>query len=340
MYRIFYGNTLIGATELSELAYTNATLDQQINTADRLVFTLLHQNPHINSLAVRGGIVRVEDNKKTIFIGDIVQKEYDFQNNVTVTCQGCLAWLKDGVAVHHNKYATAAAYFADVLDNYNAIASAERKLYFGVSDMAAEVNINHSNSVRTAAYLISHLISDYAGGYIIPRYEGAKVYLDYVSSGRPCNQNIEFAVNLLDLTRSVDGTGIVTRVYPWTKDGLLLDAPYYVADSALEAAHGVIAIDFQSSTAISKGELHTEAEEYLNGLQTGAVNSVDAMALDRSLIDKSIDGLEVCSLVPVISQPHGVDMSLMCISKSISLNNPANTVVNLGRAAVGITDMR
>lgn len=336
MYDIFYGDNVIGSLAAEELIYFNGSLKQRVNEADTLIFSLTSNNPYLKVIEFRSGLVSVQQNGKTIFVGDIVDMVEDMYKCVTITCHGCLTWLKDAQIVHYSKSTSAAKYLSDVLSKYNSICLPKRKINMGYCDIIDSVSHDHSDRIRSASYLVNELIEE-CGGYLVFRYSGQNIYLDWLSDAPMCNQNID-SQNLIDLSKHIDGTNIVTRIYPWGKDGLTMAAPYYVADDLLEALYGVISVNEKFDDAETAAELKAEAKAMLNQ-QRALLSTIKMTAIDLSLQDKHYDSLEVAYQVQAISQPHGIEEMMIVQEKDINLNSPANSTITFGASEVSLTNI-
>lgn len=333
MYEIYYDEQIIGSLAADELVYFNGSLQQRTNEADTLSFSLTSNNPYLKNLGIRSGVVSLRKNRETVFAGDIVETVEDFYNCVTVTCHGCLTWFKDVQIVHYKKTASASDYLSDILSKYNAACSPQRKINMGYCDISKSVSHDHSDSIRSASYLLNEILEE-CGGYLVFRYDGQTVYLDWLAEGRDCNQNID-SQNLIDLSKHIDGTNIVTRIYPWGKDGLTMAAPYYVADELLEMYYGIISIDkkYEVETA---AELKAKAEAEL-AQQKAVQSTITLTAVDLSIQNRSLDSFEIAGKVPAISKPHGIEETMVVQEKDLDLNNPANSKVTFGVLAVPLS---
>lgn len=333
MYEIYYDEQIIGSLAADELVYFNGSLQQRTNEADTLSFSLTSNNPYLKNLGIRSGVVSLRKNRETVFAGDIVETVEDFYNCVTVTCHGCLTWFKDVQIVHYKKNASASDYLSDILSKYNAACSPQRKINMGYCDISKSVSHDHSDSIRSASYLLNEILEE-CGGYLVFRYDGQTVYLDWIAEGRDCNQNID-SQNLIDLSKHIDGTNIVTRIYPWGKDGLTMAAPYYVADELLEMYYGIISIDkkYEVETA---AELKAKAEAEL-AQQKAVQSTITLTAVDLSIQNRSLDSFEIAGKVPAISKPHGIEETMVVQEKDLDLNNPANSKVTFGVLAVPLS---
>lgn len=336
MYEIYYNEQMIGSLAADELAYFNGSLKQRVNEADELSFSLASSNPYLKDIGIRSGIISLQKLGKTVFVGDAVEAAEDFYNCVTITCHGCLTWLKDVQIVHYKKTASASDYLSDILTKYNAACSPQRKINMGYCDVSKTISHDHSDSVRSASYLVNEALED-GEGYLVFSYDGRTVYLNWFTEGQGCNQNID-SQNLIDLSKHIDGTSIVTRIYPWGSNGLIMASPHYVADEMLELQYGIIGIDKQYDVETA-AELKAKAEADL-AQQTAAQSTITLTAVDLSIQNRNLDAFEIAGRVSAISKPHGLEETMVVQEKEIDLNDPASGKVTFGALGVPLTALR
>ena len=89
------------------------------------------------------------------------------------------------------------------------------------------------------------------GGYIRTRRSGGTVYLDYIGDyGKAGNQNIEFGVNMIDVSESVSSDDIFTVLLPYGIIGTvptqffagLLTGPQFARAAAAVAVFTVLSV--------------------------------------------------------------------------------------------------
>ena len=342
MYTVYYDGEAISAGGNPHFAMTSAVLTQAINTADSFSFTLPATHPYRDIPQARQGIVRVDINGQTVFVGDVVEIKTAFDNSRTFECQGCLAWLND---VCHTKIytpATVADSFKRRMKIYNDNCAASRKMIEGrcTNKPAQTAQFFTDDEFITIFEYFSRLIAA-KGGILMPRYEGGNIFLDYLdSTSRVSDQQIIFGSNLLNLDDFISMESTATAIYPTGKDGLTVTSVNptgkpYIINNAMYNRYGMIATAAKFDTE-DAAELYRQAKLTLSSLAV-LNRSIKLTAFDLSLANSSVDSIEVGDSVQVISALHELDTTMVCTAKTTDLIDPANCAITLGKSFASIS---
>ena len=309
MYTVYYDGEAISAGGNPHFAMTSAVLTQAINTADSFSFTLPATHPYRDIPQARQGIVRVDINGQTVFVGDVVEIKTAFDNSRTFECQGCLAWLNDVCNTKTDTPTQTARVFA-------------------------------TDEFITIFEYFSQLIAK-KGGILMPRYEGGNIFLDYLdTTNRVSDQQIIFGSNLLNLDDFISMDSTATVIYPTGNNGLTVESvnptgKAYIINNAMYNRYGMIATAAKFDTD-DAAELYSQAKLTLSSLAV-LNRSIKLSAFDLSLANSTVDGIEVGDSVQVISAPHELDTSMVCTAKTTDLINPANCAITLGKSFASIS---
>ena len=329
MYTVYYDGEAISAGGNPHFAMTSAVLTQAINTADSFSFTLPATHPYRDIPQARQGIVRVDINGTTVFVGDVLEIKTAFDNSRTFECQGCLAWLND---VCHTKIytpATVADSFKRRMKIYNDNCAASRKMIEGrcTNKPAQTAQFFTDDEFITIFEYFSRLIAA-KGGILLPRYEGGNIFLDYLdSTSRVSDQQIIFGSNLLNLDDFILMESTATAIYPTGKP--------YIINNAMYNRYGMIATAAKFDTE-DAAELYRQAKLTLSSLAV-LNRSIKLTAFDLSLANSTVDSIEVGDSVQVISAPHELDTTMICTAKTTDLIDPANCAITLGKSFASIS---
>ncbi len=342
MYTVYYDGEAISAGGNPHFAMTSAVLTQAINTADSFSFTLPATHPYRDTPQARQGIVRVDINGTTVFVGDVVEIKTAFDNSRTFECQGCLAWLNDVCHTKTDTPATVADSFKRRMKVYNDNCAASRKMIEGrcTNKPAQTARVFTADEFITIFEYFSRLIAA-KGGILLPRYEGGSIFLDYLdSTSRASDQQIIFGSNLLNLDDFISMDIAATAIYPTGKDGLTVESVNptgkpYIINNAMYNRYGMIATAAKFDTD-DAAELYSQAKLTLSSLAV-LNRSIKLTAFDLSLTNSSVDGIEVGDSVQVISAPHELDTTMVCTAKTTDLINPANCAITLGKSSASIS---
>ena len=342
MYTVYYDGEAISAGGNSHFAMTSAVLTQAINTADSFSFTLPATHPYRDIPQARQGIVRVDINGQTVFVGDVVEIKTAFDNSRTFECQGCLAWLNDVCNTKTDTPTTVADSFKRRMKIYNDNCAASRKMIAGrcTNKPTQTARVFATDEFITIFEYFSQLIAK-KGGILMPRYEGGNIFLDYLdSTSRVSDQQIIFGSNLLNLDDFISMESTATVIYPTGNNGLTVESVNptgkpYIINNAMYNRYGMIATAAKFDTD-DASELYSQAKLTLSSLAV-LNRSIKLSAFDLSLANSTVDGIEVGDSVQVISAPHELDTSMVCTAKTTDLINPANCAITLGKSFASIS---
>ena len=342
MYTVYYDGEAISAGGNPHFAMTSAVLTQAINTADSFSFTLPATHPYRDIPQARQGIVRVDINGVTVFVGDVVEVKTSFDNSRTFECQGCLAWLNDVCNTKTDTPTTVADSFKRRMKIYNDNCAASRKMIAGrcTNKPTQTARVFATDEFITIFEYFSQLIAK-KGGILIPRYEGGNIFIDYLDTiNRVIDQHIIFGSNLLNLDDFISMDSTATVIYPTGNNGLTVESVNptgkpYIINNAMYNRYGMIAAAAKFDTD-DAAELYSQAKLTLSSLAV-LNRSIKLSAFDLSLANSTVDGIEVGDSVQVISAPHELDTSMVCTAKTTDLINPANCAITLGKSFASIS---
>lgn len=335
MYTIYYDDIAVASTGHPTFAMASAVIEQSKNSADKFVFTLPATNPERDTPQIRMGIVTVRRDNELIFKGDVISTRLKFDGSREITCQGCLAWLNDVCSTKIDTAASVAYSFGARMTRYNSLCKQTRRIEQGVCTNVPTATAKIFDSTFISIFEYFRRLIDAKGGLMLPRYEGDTVYLDYLDTkNKTSGQEIYFGKNLLDLDNYISAEATVTALYPTGKDGITIETVnptgyVFIRNDALYSRYGMIA---QNATYDSEtpAELLADAQATLNALAV-LNQTIKLSAVDLSMIDSSVDSIEIGDNVHAVSEPHGLDTTLECSGKTIDLVNPANSTITLGK---------
>lgn len=281
------------------------------------------------------------------FRGRVLYPSDTFYGQRTITCEGEMCLLRDGVSRPYLYQDTPANIFRTVINSYNSQVDAFKQFRLG------EVTVVDPNEYLRLENLTAETVLDTinkllerSGGYITftTADDGARVIHWYATMNRRSDQEIEFGENLLDFARTEANTDLVTRVHPY---GALFGSlrltieeinggKDYIQDDEAVALRGVIARAVYWDDITVRTNLLAKAREYL-AEHRYIITSLELSALDLSYMDKSIDTLSVGDLVRVISKPHGVDEDFLLSQITEDLLNPSQSTIILGKSTKSLT---
>lgn len=318
-----------------------------VNAVDSFTFTIYPDNAGYDKLKPLTTSITVTDDStgKDIFIGRVL-KCPDSMNEQglickSVTCEGRLGWLYDSVQPYvEYKMVGISTVLSSFLSKHNAQVGADKRIELGQVTVTASNNYTYTaNWDKTMNVIADKLIGKF-GGEIQLRDKDGKVYLDYLENiGHGTDTTIELAVNLKTISREVDETAVITRLYPLGAKltdsekrltiGTVNGGKDYIEDSSLIAKYGVISGPQIWDDVTLASNLLSKGKEYLKSVNRAKVQ-YQITALDLSRIDKHIEQFELGCWYRVKNSLMGIDEDLRIVGISIDLDNPQASQLTFG----------
>ena len=320
---------------------------KSINAVDSFSFTIYPNNAGYDLLKPLTTAVKVYDEStdKDIFIGRVLKcpDSMDERGLICrkVTCEGRLGWLYDSVQPYiEYKMIGISTVLSSFLSKHNAQVGADKRIELGQVTVTASNNYTYTaNWDKTMDVIADKLVGKF-GGEIQLRDKDGKVYLDYLESiGHGTDTTIELAVNLKTISREVDETSVITRLYPLGAKqtdsekrltiGTVNGGKDYIEDSALVAKYGVISGTQTWDDVTQASILKTKASAFLKNANK-AKKQYKITAVDLSTIDMNFEQFELGCWYRVVNPLMGIDEDLRIIGITINLDNPEQSELTFG----------
>lgn len=320
---------------------------KSINAVDSFSFTIYPNNAGYDLLKPLTTSVKVYDEStdKDIFIGRVLKcpDSMDERGLICrkVTCEGRLGWLYDSVQPYvEYKMVGISTVLSSFLSKHNAQVGADKRIELGQVTVTAENNYTYSvNWVSTMDAISEQLVGKF-GGEIQLRDQDGKVYIDYLEHiGHGTDTKIELAVNLKTISREVDETSVITRLYPLGAKltdsekrltiGSVNGGKDYIEDSALVAKYGVISGTQTWDDVTQASILKAKATAFLKSANK-AKKQYKITAVDLSTIDMNFEQFELGCWYRVVNPLMGIDEDLRIIGITINLDNPEQSELTFG----------
>lgn len=318
-----------------------------VNAVDSFTFTIYPDNAGYDKLKPLTTSVTVTDDStgKDIFIGRVLKcpDSMDEQGLIckSVTCEGRLGWLYDSVQPYvEYKMVGISTVLSSFLSKHNAQVGADKRIELGQVTVTANNNYTYTaNWDKTMDVIADKLIGKF-GGEIQLRDKDGKVYIDYLEHiGHGTDTTIELAVNLKTISREVDETAVITRLYPLGTKltdsekrltiGSVNGGKDYIEDSALVAKYGVISGTQTWDDVTQASILKTKATAYLKSANK-AKKQYKITAVDLSTIDMNFEQFELACWYRVVNPLMEIDEDLRIIGITINLDNPEQSELTFG----------
>lgn len=318
-----------------------------VNAVDSFTFTIYPDNAGYDKLKPLTTSITVTDDStgKDIFIGRVLKcpDSMDERGLICrkVTCEGRLGWLYDSVQPYiEYKMVGISTVLSSFLSKHNAQVGADKRIEPGQVTVTASNNYTYTaNWDKTMDVIADKLIGKF-GGEIQLRDKDGKVYLDYLENiGHGTDTTIELAVNLKTISREVDETAVITRLYPLGAKltdsekrltiGSVNGGKDYIEDSSLVAKYGIISGTQIWDDVTLASNLLSKGKEYLKSVNRAKVQ-YQITALDLSRIDKRFEQFELGCWYRVKNSLMGIDEDLRIVGISIDLDNPEQSELTFG----------
>lgn len=338
-------NTIIHSDGTDRIS--GGKIAKAINAVDSFSFTIYPNNAGYDLLKPLTTAVKVYDEStdKDIFIGRVLKcpDSMDERGLICrkVTCEGRLGWLYDSVQPYvEYKMVGISTVLSSFLSKHNSQVGADKRIELGQVTVTASNNYTYTaNWGKTMDVIADKLIGKF-GGEIQLRDKDGKVYLDYLENiGHGTDTTIELAVNLKTISREVDETAVITRLYPLGAKltdsekrltiGTVNGGKDYIEDSSLIAKYGVISGTQIWDDVTLASNLLSKGKEYLKSVNRAKVQ-YQITALDLSRIDKRFEQFELGCWYRVKNSIMDIDEDLRIVGISIDLDNPQASQLTFG----------
>ncbi len=318
-----------------------------VNAVDSFTFTIYPDNAGYNKLKPLTTSITVTDDStgKDVFIGRVLKcpDSMDEQGLIckSVTCEGRLGWLYDSVQPYAEyKVVGISTVLASFISKHNTQVGDDKHISVGQVTVTGENNYTYSvNWVSTMDAISEQLVGKF-GGEIQLRDQDGKVYIDYLEHiGHGTDTKIELAVNLKTISREIDETSVITRLYPLGAKqtdsekrltiGSVNGGKDYIEDSALVAKYGVISGTQTWDDVTQASILKTKAIAFLKSANK-AKKQYKITAVDLSTIDMNFEQFELGCWYRVVNPLMGIDEDLRIIGITINLDNPEQSELTFG----------
>lgn len=377
MYTITVDDKDLYIPDSEDYQVSSATISINTDSVAYLDMDIPCTNKGLKEIKQQASIVRVYDNdvlRYKMFVDNI---DYDFDNTAKVSCTSVLAYLKDSLVRPYSTVDTEEGitapssvngYFSWLIEQHNKnIRDTKKYFYVGINQGAMMDRNNHiyraSTEVPTTSDEIKNKILDTYGAYISLTFNGDLNVINLYADVHDSNEQvIDFGVNLLDLTKSVNTESSYTAVRPtgavpktennstslpitissipdgvskWSSDVYKKGDVVYSISGVRE--YGYKECEYSNTDITDVENLYRASVVYLNKLVNPYL-TIDVKAVDLSLLymDK-YSPMEVGQAVRVRSEPHGVDEYLRISEISIDLLDPSNDSYTLGESYDSLT---
>lgn len=321
------------------------TVKTELNSVDSAEIELPVTNNRALALLHRNAIVRLYDDSRVVFEGDVADVTQAVYGNTKIQLDGALGWMrcicKAPFSIGSSSANRAVEDFLNaIISQYNSsIGDTARLLELGTVTVSGNVEMDHSEEYTQTLDLFKEVI-DQLGGYFFVTYNATdSPQIHYVSyPSVESAQTLELGVNILSADNEFDFTDYASRIYATGKadGGALIDIGY-VMDADAEARFGRSDYALKTSgntraqvTALANAEL---------AVRKNPLQSLQLTAVDLADIGKDYRSFHVGTVAHAAIKHLRIDADMVVQSTARDYINRANTVITFGKAPRTLTGM-
>lgn len=356
MYQVKCDGYLLHDDNYQDNRLHEMKLTLELNQFNSFEFTIYPQHEHYDKLQKLKSIITIERDDEVIFKGRILDYTKGFKNQLTIVCEGELAFLLDSIVRPYKFEGSQIDFFKFLIEQHNEQMKENPEKQFVVGDITAlsesvEVTKINENYV-TVWSSINELLTTEGGYLTVETDEEGNRKINYITEAdfRFSNQEINFGENLLDLKAESKGSEIVTAIIPTSgKDEDLLNITSLLDGVVMENDDDVIEkkddyVFSHSAVAqygwIFKSISFDNEENDIYYLQSSAVEelnkskknteSMELNAIDIARLKLNINSFNVATMVQVTSKKHNYEKALLPVTKiTLNLLNPISNTLSL-----------
>jgi len=251
-----------------------------------------------------------------------------------------------------------------LLSNHNSQVDADQRIYRGnvsVVSYESSEGVYKGLNYETTWDCITKKLIDVYGGEIRLRETDGVLYLDYADEiGTTRATTIELGKNMESVQRSIDCTGVVTRLIPLgvklpeqvvdeqgnvsereTENRLTIasanDGVIYIEDETAVSLYGKIYQTVVFDDVTDPQNLLNKGRDYL-AKHNVITESNKIASLDLSMLGLDVDDFQVYDRYPVRNELVGLFATLEIIKKTTNVIDPSSSTFDLGDNSVTMND--
>ena len=346
MYTITAGGITIYTP--GQTGVLSPTLSLGRNKAGGLTFILCPGASGYDEIQMLKMPVECYRDDKCIFYGRMIGCQKDDYNCKTITCEGALSFLHDvpcdPFSLNLEGEDVVEQMLSFLLDMYNAKADAWKRIVLGTVTVHEPTNAlnRYTREVNTDMFeaITNKTCDSPLGGVLQTRREHGVTYLDYLAdSDLVSTQGIEFGKNLLSVAQEQNAENLFTIIVPYGNENeetgervtieSINDGRNYIESAEGIEKYGGIWKVVEYEGVASPEVLYRRAQADLAIGITGPI-AFTVNAVDLNLIDKTIEPIRCGYLIPIVSDPHGINQYIICEAQEIKIDEPTESTFEFG----------
>ncbi len=352
MIQVYSDDLLVYDSRLEENDLVGLTVTNSLNVGGTAEIILPAGHPAYNSFFGLKSIVTIHRDGELRFRGRVLYSADTFYGQRTITCEGEMCLLRDGINRPYLYQASPRSCFVTLINAYNSQMTNSTFKQFKVGEVTVEDANDYvrleSESAETFLDTLNKLL-ERCGGYIVftTDEDGSRVINWLATLESRSEQVIEFGENLLDFSSTnANNSTFATTIIPYgakdetTKKRITIASVNggvdYLTDNEAQRTYGNIVATVTWDDVTEPSNLLKKARAYLEANKV-LITSLELTALDLSYLDKSIDSFSVGDFIRVKSLPHRLDEDFQLTQLTEDLLHPAQSRITLGKDVESLT---
>lgn len=131
LFRVYVDGALFYHPHLSQLAITQAQVQEDAENIDCLTLSAPHNHPYLESIKPMASTIVCKKGDTVVFEGRALDDGSDFYNTHTWNCESCLAYLKDSIQPPYAYKGTLKGLLELFLQNHNQTVEEKKQFLLG-----------------------------------------------------------------------------------------------------------------------------------------------------------------------------------------------------------------
>ncbi|MBE5922048.1 MAG: hypothetical protein E7269_04760 [Lachnospiraceae bacterium] len=352
-YEVYMDDELLYYPNDKEYAISGGELDEAMNDAGTFTFDIPITNPGYNDIRNRASMIRIMQDGKERFCGEVREAEEVLEGIKSVYVVGELSFLFDSIQPQkrYQNY-TPFQFFTELINEHNSQVEEKKRFEIGiVTVIDSNDSIYRYTNREDTLTAIREKLCDKLNGYLRIRKENGVRYLDIVKLedyGKTVSQPIELGYNLTKYIKRTSGTEIATQLIPLGAkletsevEGLdayvdiksVNDGKDYISIPEAVAEFGVIRkVNYWSDMTVPSN-LKAKGEEWLKSKQYESL-TLELTAVDLAAYDNNIDSYEVGDYTNTVATPYGMDTWFPVYKKKTYLQEQDKNEITLSNSTL------
>lgn len=303
--------------------------EMEMNAPGSFSFVMYPDHEYYDTPKLLTSDVEIWENNEIIWFGRIIKIETGFLNAKKIECEGALGYFNDSIQrprEFNDGMFSIVDFLEYLITNHNSQVPANRQFTIG------KIEIDNKFVYRKLDYnstidCLTTMCVGAEGGYLVPRREGNKNYLDWFKNPPLTgSQPAQFALNITDLSQILDGTEIKTAIIPLGEaddngDRVNIydvnNGYDYLTTPAAEK-YGLISQVVEFSGLTKAADVILAGQKWIQDKQFDEL-SIEVNVADLSYIDENYEAFRLGQNIHCTSTPNLIDKNLPIVKMRLNL---------------------